>query len=267
MKPKKKSEPSADLVRLNRYLSMCGISSRRKADEMITSGKVEVNGKVATELGTKIHPGRDRVFFNGKQVVQVHDPLYLVMNKPKDTITTMSDERGRTTVMSLLHSKQRVYPIGRLDRNTTGVLLFTNDGEFANRLMHPKFEITKSYVVVCDTVVKLEHVDQLRKGLRLEDGKTAPAEVHIIPGGRGKQIGITIHEGRNRQVRRMFESLEYEVTKLDRIAYGPVTREGLARGGTRSLTRKEVRELKRLAGMEEEMNIPETRRKSRSRSL
>lgn len=251
MKPKRKPEP-VGLVRLNRYLSMCGVSSRRKADEMITSGKVQVNGEPATELGTKIHPKRDKVVVNGKQIVQVHDYLYLVMNKPKDTITTMSDERGRTTVMSLLHAKQRVYPIGRLDRNTTGVLLFTNDGEFANRLMHPKFEIPKSYLVVCETVVKQEHLDQLRKGIKLEDGVTASAEVHIIPGGRGKQIGITIHEGRNRQVRRMFETLEYEVTKLDRVAYGPVTHEGIARGGTRSLTRKEVRELRRLAGMNED---------------
>jgi pseudouridine synthase len=250
MKRTKAPEPS-QLIRINRYLSMCGVASRRKADEMVLEGKVEINRTVVRDVGIKIDPQRDRVFINGKQIVQVHDYVYLVMNKPRDAITTLSDERGRTTVMSLLRSKHRVYPIGRLDRNTTGVLLFTNDGEFANRLMHPKFEIPKSYLVTCETAVKPEHVEQLRKGMRLEDGKTAPAEVYVIPGGKGKEVGIIIHEGRNRQVRRMFESLEYEVKKLDRVAYGPVTKEGLARGATRSLTRSEVRKLKELAGIPE----------------
>jgi len=135
MKRTPKPEP-AELIRINRYLSMCGVASRRKADEMVLEGKVEINHKVVRDLGTKIDPRRDKIYINGKQIVQVHDFVYLVMNKPRDTITTLSDERGRTTVMKLLHSKHRVYPIGRLDRNTTGVLLFTNDGEFANRLMH-----------------------------------------------------------------------------------------------------------------------------------
>jgi 23S rRNA pseudouridine2605 synthase len=219
---------------------------------MVLEGKVEINHKVVRGLGTKIDPRRDKVYINGKQIVQVHDFVYLVMNKPRDTITTLSDERGRTTVMKLLHSKHRVYPIGRLDRNTTGVLLFTNDGEFANRLMHPKFEVPKSYLVTCETEVKPEHVDQLRQGMRIEDGKTAPAEVYVMPHSKGKEIGIIIHEGRNRQVRRMFEALGYEVKKLDRVAYGPVTKEGLARGATRSLTRPEVRKLRELAGMTEE---------------
>ena len=182
----------------------------------------------------------------------MHDFVYLVMNKPKDTITTLSDERVRPTVMKLVRSKHRVYPIGRLDRNTTGVLLLTNDGEFANRLMHPKFEVPKSYLVTCETTVLPEHLDKLRKGVRLEEGRTAPAEVFSIPHSKGKEIGITIHEGRNRQVRRMFEQLGYEVRKLDRVAYGPVTKEGLARGASRSLTRPEVRKLKELAGFSEE---------------
>jgi pseudouridine synthase len=243
--------PPATLVRINRYLSMCGVASRRKADEMVLEGKVEINRSIVRDLGTKIDPQRDKVYINGKQIVQVHDFVYLVMNKPKDTITTLSDERGRTTVMSLVRSKHRVYPVGRLDRNTTGVLLFTNDGEFANRLMHPKFEIQKSYLVTCETAVKPEHVEQLRKGMRIEDGKTAPAQVYVMPHSKGKEIGIIIHEGRNRQVRKMFEALGYEVRKLDRVAYGPVTKEGLARGATRSLTRPEVRKLKELTGMPE----------------
>ena len=251
MKRIPKPDPSR-LIRINKFLSMCGVASRRKADEMILEGKVEVNHKVVREMGTRIDPQRDRVFVQGKQAVQVHDFVYLVMNKPKDTITTLSDERDRPTVMKLVRSKHRVYPIGRLDRNTTGVLLFTNDGEFANRLMHPRFEVPKSYLVTCETTVQPEHLDQLRKGVRLEEGGTAPADVFSIPHSKGKEVGITIHEGRNRQVRRMFESLGYEVRKLDRVAYGPVTKEGLARGASRSLTRQEIRKLKELAGFPEE---------------
>jgi 23S rRNA pseudouridine2605 synthase len=239
----------SEVIRINRYLSMCGLASRRKAEEMILAGKVEINHTIVRDLGTRVNPRRDRVFVDGKQVVQTHDYLYLVLNKPKDTITTVSDEKGRTTVMKMIRTKQRVYPIGRLDRNTTGVLLFTNDGDFAHHLMHPKFEIPKSYLVTCETMVTQQHLAQLRKGVKLEDGKTGAAEVYVIPGGRGKEIGIIIHEGRNRQVRRMFESLGYEVKKLDRVAYGPVTKEGLARGGARSLTRPEVRKLRELAGM------------------
>jgi 23S rRNA pseudouridine2605 synthase len=231
---------------------MCGIASRRKAEELVLGGNVEINHKVVRDLATRVHPSRDRVFVQGKQVLPVHDHVYLVLNKPRDAITTLSDERGRTTVMSMVRAKTRVYPIGRLDRNTTGVLLLTNDGEFAHRLMHPRFEVPKSYKVSCDKAVLREHLAALRRGLRLDDGVTAPSVVTAIPGGRGKEIGITIHEGRNRQVRRMFEDLGYEVLKLDRVAYGPVTKEGLARGATRSLSRPEIRQLKTMAGYSEE---------------
>jgi pseudouridine synthase len=244
--------PAPESVRLNRYLSMCGVASRRKADEMITGGLVSVNGKVTTTLGTTVHPQRDRVFVDGKQVVRVDAPIYLVMNKPKDTITTAHDERGRSTVMDLVHSRKRVYPIGRLDRNTTGVLLFTNDGAFANAMMHPRTEIPKAYMVTCDKPVEREHLTQLRTGIRLDKKMTAPAEAILLPGGRGKEVGITIHEGWNKQVRRMFESLGYDVRKLDRVAYGPVTKEGLPRGATRPLTPAEVRALKTLAGFGKE---------------
>jgi len=250
MKRPLKSDPEGT-VRINRYLSMCGIASRRKAEQLVLDGKVQINHHVVTDLATKVRLGSDKVYVDGKQVVRVHDFIYLVMNKPKDTITTLNDERGRTTVMSLLRSKQRVYPIGRLDRNTTGVLLFTDDGDFANRLMHPKFEVPKSYQVTLDKSLSPDHRDQLRKGIRLEDGLTAPAEVYVLPQGRGKEIGIVIHEGRNREVRRMFEHFGYTVLKLDRAAYGPVTKEGLARGATRSLTRSELRALRALAGIEE----------------
>lgn len=218
---------------------------------MIQNGKVTVDGRVVTDLGRKINPGRSKVFVDGKQVAVVHDFVYLALNKPKDTITTVSDERGRTTVMSMVRTKQRVFPIGRLDRNTTGVLLLTNDGEFANRLMHPKYRIPKAYQVTCDRPVNRDDMERLRRGIKLDDGPTSPAEVHSLPGSKGKEIGIVIQEGRNRQVRRMFEALSYEVLKLDRVAYGPVTKHGLPRGATRPLTNAEIRALRAMAGMQE----------------
>jgi 23S rRNA pseudouridine2605 synthase len=227
---------------------MCGVASRRKSEELVLGGKVKVNGVIVKDLSTKIDPSHDRVFVDGKEAARIHDDIYLILNKPKDTITTASDERGRPTVMELVRSRQRVYPIGRLDRNTTGVLLLTNDGEFAHRLMHPKHEVPKSYKVSCDKAVSRDDLERLKTGVRLEEGVSAPAEVLLIPGSRGREIGITIHEGRNRQVRRMFEMLGYEVLKLDRIAYGPVTHEGLARGATRPLTKGEIRRLKEMAG-------------------
>lgn len=243
---------SSSSIRINRYLSMCGVASRRKAEELVLKGRVRVNRSVITELGTRVHPGRDQVFVDGKPVVQVHEHVYLVLNKPKDAITTLSDERGRRTVMGLFKSRHRVYPIGRLDRNTTGVLLLTNNGEFANRLMHPRYEIPKTYRVTLSRTAASEHLHSLARGVRLGEKKTAEAELFVIPHSRGKEILITLHEGRNRQVRRMFEALGYEVTKLDRVAYGPITHEGLGRGETRNLSRREVRKLMVLGGMEEE---------------
>jgi 23S rRNA pseudouridine2605 synthase len=239
-------------IRINRFLSLCGITSRRKAEELVLQGRVELNHKIVRELSTKIDPVRDKVFVNGARVFPVEDRVYLVLNKPKDAITTMSDDKGRTTVMSMVRTQYRVYPVGRLDRNTTGVLLFTNDGEFAHRLTHPKFEVPKTYRVSCATPVHPRDLQTMERGLELEDGETSPAEIYVIPGGKGKEIGITIHEGRNRQVRRMFEQLGYEVLKLDRAAYGPVTHSRLARGESRSLTRKEIRALKTMAGYTDE---------------
>jgi 23S rRNA pseudouridine2605 synthase len=241
---------ATDRIRINRYLSMCGFASRRKAEDLVAKGKVEVNGKVISDLGTKIDPHRDKVFVDGTHVVQLDERMYLVMNKPKDTITTLSDERGRPTVMNLLRMKHRVFPIGRLDRNTTGVLLFTNDGDFANRLMHPKYEIPKVYRVTCDRPVEHDDIRQLRNGIRLEEG-TARAEITVLPSGKRKELGVLIREGRNRQVHRMFQTLGYKVTKLDRVAYGPITRGGLSRGAWRPLTKAEIQELKRLGGIGE----------------
>jgi 23S rRNA pseudouridine2605 synthase len=229
---------------------MCGIASRRKAEELVLSGRVHVNNHVTNNLATRIDPTRDVVHVDGTQVVRVHDYVYLVLNKPKDTITTVSDEKGRHTVMELVRTKQRVYPIGRLDRHTTGVLLLTNDGEFAQHMMHPRKEVPKTYHVSLSEVPARDHLRQIAAGIRLSDGMTSRAEVATIPGSKGKEVGITIHEGRNRQVRRMFEHFGYEVMRLDRVAYGPVTKEGLPRGAVRKLTVPEVAELRRLAGLD-----------------
>jgi 23S rRNA pseudouridine2605 synthase len=238
-------------VRINRYLSMCGLTSRRKAEALILGGRVRLNRTVVTSLATRVRLREDRVSVDGKPIAPAQETVYLVLNKPKDTITTMNDERGRHTVMELVNSRQRIFPIGRLDRNTTGVLLLTNDGEFAHALMHPAREIPKSYHVTIDTPLQPEHATALARGVTLEDGKTAPAEILLLPGGKGKEVGVVIHEGRNRQVRKMFELLGYAVRKLDRVAYGPVTKSGLGRGESRSLTKLEVRRLKELAGIDE----------------
>lgn len=247
-----KSNVDTGLVRLNKFLSMAGASSRRKADELMQEGRVRVNGTVVTSLGTKIDPARDTVFVNEKQVVMLDEPVYIVFNKPKDAITTAKDERGRATIMDYVHVRERVYPIGRLDRKTTGVLLLTNDGEFANRLMHPRHEVKKAYTVTLDKPLEPKDVKHLAGGIRLSDGKTKPAEVHLIPTGKNKVVGIVIHEGRNRQIHRMFEALGYVVEKLDRVAYADVTYEGLSRVRWRFLSKSEVRRLKEVAGMEEQ---------------
>jgi 23S rRNA pseudouridine2605 synthase len=228
---------------------MCGVTSRRHAEDLVREGRVRLNGVTVDDLATKVNPQRDKVFVDGRQIARVHDYVYLVLNKPHDTITTSSDERGRTTVMDYIHERRRVYPIGRLDRHTTGTLLLTDDGDFAHHLMHPRFEIPKAYRVTCDRAVTREDLAQLRTGVRLTDGVTAPAEALTIPGNKGRAVALTIHEGRNRQVRRMFEALGYDVEKLDRVAYGPVTLAGLPRGHVRRLTGEELRALRRLAGL------------------
>jgi len=236
-------------MRINRFLASSGITSRRKAEELILQGRVRINGVVVEDLATRVDPRKDRVFVDGMQALRVHDFQYLVLNKPKDTITTVSDERGRNTVMDLVRTRDRVYPIGRLDRHTTGVLLLTNDGTFAHHLMHPRFDVPKAYSVTCDRAVAKEDLDRLRKGVMLSDGLSVAADVFTIPGTRGLGVAVTLHEGRNRQVRRMFEHLGYMVEKLDRVAYGPVTTVGLSRGQVRPLTGEELRALRKLAGI------------------
>ena len=239
-------------VRLNKFIANAGVCSRRKADGLIQEGKVNVNGKVVVDLGVKINSSKDKVFVNHKQIVMLDEPVYVLFNKPKDCITTASDERGRTTIMDYVRLKERIFPVGRLDRNTTGVLLLTNDGEFANHLMHPKFGIEKAYKVTLDKALTPQDAEKLRGGIRLSEGKTSPSQVHFIPGFKNKVIGIIIHEGRNRQVHRMFEAFGYEVEKLDRVAYAGLTYEGLQKGRWRFLTKQELRALRKSAGIETE---------------
>lgn len=235
--------------RLQKYISRCGYVSRRKAEELIVAGKVQVNGRFITELGVKINPAIDRVKIEGQRI-EPEALEYYIFNKPKGSITSVGDPQGRATVMDYLKDiKTRVYPVGRLDYNTEGLLLFTNDGALAQALMHPSKGVTKTYEVKLKGRVLDEHLEALSQGVSLEDGVTSPAEL-VDYGFDSKTntttVEITIHEGRNRQVRRMFEHFKYSVYNLKRIAYGGLTLAGLKRGAYRKLQGEEVRQLKAL---------------------
>ncbi|MEK7749242.1 MAG: pseudouridine synthase, partial [Bacteroidota bacterium] len=185
---------------------MAGIGSRRKNDELILTGVVSVNGRTVKELGFQVKPASDRVTINGKPVALAQKNVYILLNKPRDCITTLSDEKGRTTVIDYVRVRQRVYPVGRLDRNSTGVLILTNDGAFANRLTHPKYEIDKEYRVSLDKKISTEHLGLLRhKGVRLADGLARPKSVEVVKTSGRQQVVISIHEGKNREIRRMCE--------------------------------------------------------------
>lgn len=245
-------EKQSDDIRLNKYLSHAGIASRRKADELIKEGRVKVNGAVVTEMGYKIKP-KDEVEYDGK-VLSLEKKFYILINKPKDFITTVSDEKGRKTVMDLIRAaypqmktrvRPRLYPVGRLDRNTTGVLLITNDGELAQKLTHPSSEIQKVYHVVLDKKLLKEDFDKIAEaGVVLEDGIAEVDEI-AYPNPKNKaEVGIQIHTGKNRFVRRLFEALGYEVVKLDRVFFAGLTKKDLPRGRWRFLNEAEVRLLR-----------------------
>jgi 23S rRNA pseudouridine2605 synthase len=209
-------------VRLHKFLADAGICSRRKAEQCIRDGIVRVNDIIVRELGTKVEPGIDHVSFDGKIVSQTNQKIYLMLNKPKGCVTTVSDPEGRPTVMDYIKSvKGRVFPIGRLDFNTEGLLLFTNDGEFANQLLHPKFKIVKKYFVITNKLPSIQEIRRLENGVQLEDKKLAKSRIVILD---QKQIPcsmeISIHEGWNKQIRRMFETIGYEVLYLMRIQIG-----------------------------------------------
>ncbi|MEM6892690.1 MAG: pseudouridine synthase [Bacteroidota bacterium] len=241
----KKSQPrprtsNPDEIRLNRYIANAGICSRREADTYIAAGNVTVNGKVITEMGYKVRR-TDDVRFDGRKL-NLEKKEYVLLNKPKNFITTTNDEKGRRTVMELISgaSNARLLPVGRLDRNTTGLLLFTNDGDLTKKLTHPKHGVRKIYQVSLDKNLSLVDLRKIEAGLELEDGPVQVDAVSYIQGAPKKEVGIEIHSGRNRIVRRIFESLGYHVIKLDRVIFAGLTKKDLPRGHWRNLTEQEV---------------------------
>ena len=227
-------------IRLNKFLANAGVCSRREADEFITAGVVSVNGEVVTELGTKIKRS-DVVKFHDEPV-SIERKVYVLLNKPKDCVTTSDDPQARLTVMDLVKGacNERIYPVGRLDRNTTGVLLLTNDGDLASKLTHPKFLKKKIYHVYLDKNLTKADMDQIAAGIQLEDGEIHADAISYADENKRDQVGIEIHSGKNRIVRRIFESLGYKVVKLDRVFFAGLTKKGLRRGEWRYLTEQEV---------------------------
>ena len=241
-------EQGGGAVRLNKYIARAGVCSRRKADALIDKGLVKINDQVASEYWYQVQPS-DVVELNGR-VISPRQSVYILLNKPKDTITTTSDERGRQTVMDLVRLPDQegegLFPVGRLDRDTTGTLLLTNDGELAHRLMHPRYEIMKRYVVQTRQAVKPHEIDQLKRGIKLEDDLARADLVTYVHPPNHHEIGIEIHEGRNRQIRRMFEALGHKILSLERVAYARLTTARVRRGKWRRLISHEIRRLRKL---------------------
>jgi 23S rRNA pseudouridine2605 synthase len=237
--------PNNDVMPLNKFLAHCGICSRREAVEKIKSGEVVVNGKTETNPAYKVQ-SNDVVKHNGKNIIPTRQLVYILLNKPKDFITTSEDDRGRKTVLDIVKTatQERIFPVGRLDRNTTGVLLLTNDGDLTQQLTHPSFEVRKIYEVTLDKPVEKGHLEQLIAGITLEDGPIhADAAGYADPKDKSV-VGIEIHSGKNRVVRRMFEHLGYDVRALDRVMFANLTKKNVERGKWRFLTEKEIRLLK-----------------------
>ena len=231
-------------IRLNKYLANAGVCSRREADEFIEAGVVKVNGVTVTELGTKVKRS-DEVHFHD-QLVNIEKKVYILLNKPKDYVTTADDPQNRKTVMDLVKGacRERIYPVGRLDRNTTGVLLLTNDGELATKLTHPQFLKKKIYHVYLDHNLTAHDMQQIAEGITLDDGDIKADAIEYASDTDKKQVGIEIHSGKNRIVRRIFESLGYKVTKLDRVQFAGLTKKNVKRGDWRYLTEEEVDRLR-----------------------
>ncbi|WP_407522961.1 pseudouridine synthase [Lacibacter sp. MH-610] len=240
-----KKEETGGAMPLNKFLAHCGVCSRRDAVALIKEEKVKVNGAVITEPGHKV-TDKDEVKFNGKRIYVQKELVYILLNKPKDYITTSEDPQGRKTIMDLMKgvATQRIYPVGRLDRNTTGVLLLTNDGELTQKLSHPSYQVKKVYEVTLDKPLEKADFEQLLKGVVLEDGFIAPDALGYADPKNKKVVGIEIHSGRNRIVRRMFEFLGYDVKGLDRVLFANLTKKNVDRGKWRFLNEKEVRLLK-----------------------
>lgn len=237
------------MERLQKIIAHSGVTSRRKAEQLILDGKVKVNGKVVRELGTKVSTN-DKIEVE-EIPIQKEEPVYYMLYKPREVISAVADDKGRRVVTELFpEEERRIFPIGRLDYHTSGLLLLTNDGEFANLLMHPKYNIDKLYVAKVNGIPTREEIKKIEKGVQLEDGKTAPAKVKLLSIDKKKGSSIVqliIHEGKNRQVRRMFEAIGYKVQKLKREQYGFLDLHGLKPGEYRELTPHEVKQLRNLA--------------------
>jgi 23S rRNA pseudouridine2605 synthase len=243
-KTEREEKPTSEGIRLNKFLSNAGIAARRKADEYIKQCMVTVNGVVVTEMGHKVSR-KDIIKFDGK-LVRPGKNVYILLNKPKDAISTTNDDRGRKTVMDIVAraTNERVYPVGRLDRNTTGVLLFTNDGELAEKLSHPRYNVKKIYAAELNKGLTQEDMKKIKTGIQLEEGLAKVDDIQYVDSSNKTLIGIEIHMGWNRIVRRIFETLGYEVKKLDRVMYAGLTKKDLPRGRWRHLNDKEVIMLK-----------------------
>ncbi|MFK3937907.1 pseudouridine synthase [Alkalihalobacillus sp. NPDC078783] len=237
------------MERLQKVIAHAGVASRRKAEELILQGRVSVNGKPVTELGVKVQANRDKIEVDGVPIDK-EEPVYFLLYKPSGVISSVSDDRDRKVVTDYVQVEQRVFPVGRLDYETSGLILLTNDGEFANLLMHPRHTINKVYVAKIEGIPTKESLKRLEKGIMLEDGKTAPAQVKLMTADKKKNTAIvrlSIHEGRNRQVRRMFEAIGHGVQKLKREEYSFLTLKGMNPGDVRPLKPIEVKHLRELA--------------------
>jgi len=233
-------------IRLQKWLSMAGVASRRKAEELIRQGRVSLNGVQVTELGTTANPQTDLVELDGKIVEIAHEKIYIMLHKPEGVVTTVTDPFGRATVMDFVPPGKGLYPVGRLDYDTAGLLLMTNDGEWAQKLTHPKYEISKTYIAVVKGIPSAESLRKFRQGVQIDGKKTAPAEIKLLKHNKGaanSKVIITIREGRNRQVRKMCEIIGHKVLNLKRIEVGGLQLGDLAKGMWRPLSPKELRSL------------------------
>jgi 23S rRNA pseudouridine2605 synthase len=239
-------------MRINKYIAHTGYCSRRDADDLVEQGRVKVEGELVTEHGTRVRE-HQRVTVDG-EVLELRALEHILLNKPKDTISTTEDQKGRQTVLDVVgvpdDNPSGLFPVGRLDRNTTGVLIITNDGDLAHRLMHPRYEVAKIYYVRTQKAVKPHQIDELRRGVELEDGPAAADQVAYLDPNTKTDVALEIHEGRNRQIRRMMERLGHDIVQLERAKYGSITAGSLQRGEWRRMTYEEVDELRQLVDLE-----------------
>lgn len=237
-------------MRLQKYMAMCGVASRRKSEELIKEGHVKVNGNVIKDMGVSVDENKDKVTVDDKKIVPVVKETYYLLYKPRGYVSSCEDDRGRKTVLDLIKTNKRVYPVGRLDYNSEGLLILTNNGELANRMTHPKYKIKKTYKVTTTGITTDEQIEEMEAGIELDGKKTLPCEIELIKEENAKlSFYITIKEGRNRQVRRMVEAVGGEVHRLVRISQGPLKIKGLKPGEFRELNQREILELKKACGL------------------